>query len=133
MIKNNLGFVGLTVMLVLAFVMPFFSWNWLAEVLVVILYFPLIVALGAGPESSPRLKSICGFSRDISYPLYMTHYFAIWMFGNYYTTYKPSTMQLTFIVIIGTMVLIGIAYLAMRFYDMPIRKYLTSKGEQKLR
>ena len=128
-IKNGLGFGGVAILLTLAFVMPFFSWNWLAEALVVIFYFPLIVALGAGAGLSPGLKGVCKFSGDISYPLYMTHYAAIWMFGNYYTTYKPSTTELTFVVITGTLVLIAIAYLAMRFYDIPVRKYLTSKRE----
>ena len=40
-IKNGLGFLGLTVLLLAAFMMPFVSWNWLAEALVVLLYFPL--------------------------------------------------------------------------------------------
>ena len=132
-IKNNLGFLGLTFLLTLAFIMPFVSWNWLAEALVVLFYFPLIVALGAGAKVSSGLKGLCKFSGDISYPLYMTHYAAIWMFGNYYTTYNPTGTQLILIVITGTIVLVAVAYLAMRFYDIPLRKYLTAKRQQGLK
>lgn len=132
-IKNDFGFAGLTVLLMLAFVMPFTNWNWMAEALVVIFYFPLVVALGAGAGLSPYLKGICKFSGDISYPLYMTHYAAIWIFGNYYTTYKPLGIELILIIIVGTIVLVLLAYLVMRFYDMPIRKYLNNKRTQKLR
>ena len=131
-IKNNLGFFGLTVLLLLAFMMPFVSWNWLAEALVVLFYFPLIVALGAGARLSPHLKRLCKFSGDISYPLYMTHYAAIWMFGNYYTTYNPSATELTLVVVTGTLVLIAVAYLAMRFYDIPVRNFLTAQRKQRL-
>ncbi len=132
-IKNGLGFVALTVLLTLAFVMPFVSWNWLAEALVVLFYFPLIVALGAGFQLSSSVKGICKFSGNISYPLYMTHYAAIWIFGNYYTTYNPSSTQLILVVITGTLVLIAVAYLAMKFYDIPVRKYFTAIREQRLR
>lgn len=127
LIKNRLGFIGLSVLLLLAFLMPYFSWNWLAELLVVLLYFPLIVALGAGAVLAPGMKKVCVFSGKISYPLYMTHYAAIWMFYNYYNSHKPGTTQLAFIVITGTMLLIGVAYLAMVMYDIPVRKYLTAR------
>ena len=127
-IKSRLGFPGLCVLLALAFIMPFNEgWNGFTEPFVVIFYFPLLIALGAGATLSPGFKSICIFSGKISYPLYMTHYAVIWMFLNYYNTYKPGTTQLTFIIITGTLLLIGIAYLVMRLYDIPVRKYLSAK------
>ncbi|RZJ80207.1 MAG: acyltransferase [Flavobacterium sp.] len=126
-IKNNLGFIGLAILLCLAFVMPYSKWNWLSEPFVVLLYFPLIVALGAGTTLTPSLKNICSFSGKISYPLYMTHYAALWMFGNYYTANKPVGVQLVFIIVTAIFLLIGFAYLVMVFYDIPVRRYLSSK------
>lgn len=123
-IKNSLGFPILAILLSFAFLMPWFSWNWLAEALVVIFYFPLIVALGAGSTLSSNWKKICRFSGNISYPLYMTHYAAIWIFGSYYTATKPSTQELTLVVIGGTIFLIAFAYMVQVFYDVPVRKYL---------
>lgn len=130
-IKNKLGVISLTIFLLMAFVMPSSEWNWLSEPLVVLFYFPLLIALGAGAELTPNLKKICVFSGKISYPLYMTHYAALWMFGNYYTSHKPDTLQLTIITISGTILLVAFAYLVMVFYDIPLRKYLSEKWNGK--
>lgn len=126
-IKNKLGFAGLSALLLIAFLLPFNSWSWLTELLVVLCYFPLLVALGAGAMLSKGLKKSCVFSGKISYPLYMTHYAALWIFGNYYASHKPDTSQLTWIITLGTLFLLGIAYLAMTFYDTPLRNYLNRK------
>ncbi len=131
-IKNKLGFVGLSVLLFLAFIMPFSKWNWISEPLVVLFYFPLLVALGAGAALTPTFKKLCVFSGQISYPLYMTHYAVLWMFGNYYISHKPGTGQLTFIIITGIILLVGAAYLVMVIYDMPVRKYLNGRHKKRL-
>jgi peptidoglycan/LPS O-acetylase OafA/YrhL len=132
-IKNKLGFTGLSVLLVLAFLMPFSNkWNWLSEPLVVILYFPLLVALGAGAGATlaPVLKKICILSGKLSYPLYMTHYAVMWMFGNYLATHKPGAGQLTFVIIAGLITLSAFTYLVMVFYDTPVRNYLRRKRQK---
>jgi len=126
-IKTRLGFIGLAVLLVLAFIMPFSKWNWLTEPIAVIFYFPLIVALGAGATLTQGLKKLCVFFGKISYPLYMTHYAAIWIFAKYYSSYKPGTTELFFVITIGVILLVGVAYLAMVIYDTPIRSYLSRK------
>jgi len=131
-IKNKLGFGALTILLLLAFLMPFSEWNWISEPLVVLLYFPLLISLGAGAVLKPGLKKVCTFSGKISYPLYMTHYAVLWMFGNYLTNYKPDMTQLTFIVITSVILLFGFAYLVMVFYDIPLRNYLHTKRKGKL-
>ena len=130
-IKTRMGFTGLSILLALTFLVPFSSWNWLTEPIIVLFYFPLIVALGAGATLTQRFKKICVFSGKISYPLYMTHYAAIWMFSNYYNNNKPGTAQLTFIIITGTLLLIGLAYLVMVVYDIPLRRYLTKRRSLK--
>lgn len=126
-IKNKIGFLGLSCLLVLAFLMPQVEWNWLTELLVILIYFPLIVALGAGATLSQKFEKACVFSGNISYPLYMTHYPAMWIFGNYVTTAKPGTSEITLIIIVGTILLVGFAYLVMVVYDIPVRRYLSSK------
>jgi peptidoglycan/LPS O-acetylase OafA/YrhL len=128
-IKNRLGFTGLVILLFLAFVMPWSKWNWLTETLVVIFYFPMLVSLGAGSNLSPQWKKVCRFSGNISYPLYMTHYAAIWVFGNYYTNEKPPAGDLPYIIIPGMIFLVIIAYFAMVFYDIPIRRFLARRQQ----
>ena len=131
-VKNRLGFISLAILLSLVFIMPHFKWNWLAELLVVLFYFPFLVSLGAGSKLSMGSKSLCLFSGKISYPLYMTHYAAIWVFGNYYTSNKPTTGELSIVIATGTILLVGFAYLVMVLYDIPIRRYLTAKRQQKM-
>lgn len=126
-IKTNLGFISLSVLLLLAFVMPSFKWNWLTESMVVLFYFPFLVALGAGASLTPAFEKICVFMGKISYPLYMVHYAAINWFGHYYLSHQVGTAQLIFIVIIGTFLLLGFAWLVMKIYDIPVRKYLTER------
>jgi peptidoglycan/LPS O-acetylase OafA/YrhL len=129
-IKNKLGFPGLAILLALALVMPFFKINWLVESFVVLFYFPLLVALGAGASLAPGLKKFCTFSGQISYPLYMTHYAGIWVFGNYIMGHKPASGELFLLISCGTIFLICFAWLVMKCYDIPVRKYLTNKRRQ---
>lgn len=126
-LKNKLGFIMLAGLLSFAFFMPFFEMNWAIETLIVLFYFPLLVSLGAGSSLSSRLQKFCKLSGRISYPLYMTHYAAIWIFGNYFINYKPGETQLFLIISIGTSCLVTFAYLVMVGYDIPLRRYLKSK------
>ena len=130
-VKNKLGFIGLSILLALAFLMPFSNnWNWLSEPLVVILYFPLLVALGAGAAVTPGLRKVCVLFGKLSYPLYMTHYAVMWMFANYCAISKPKTGPLTLIIIAGLIVLSTFAYLVMVLYDQPVRNYLNRKRQK---
>lgn len=126
-IKNRLSFISLSILLCVAFVMPLFKVNWLVEAVIVLFYFPLLVALGAGASLSPLMKKLCNFSGKISYPLYMTHYWAMWIFGGYLNNKKPDINEIIWVIIIGTILLIGFAWLIMVLIDEPIRKWLTNK------
>ena len=129
-IRSNIGFGFLSLLLVLAFVMPYGRWNWITEPFVIIFYFPLLIMLGAGVRLKESTKRICRFSGNISYPLYMTHYAAIWMFGHYVTGHKLSAGQQALVITGGVLVLLGIAYGVMQWYDVPLRKYLTASRKR---
>ncbi|WP_291914471.1 acyltransferase [Chitinophaga sp. CB10] len=126
-IPNRLGFPGLTLLLLAALMMPYFPQNWLVELGIVLVYFPLLIALGAGAALTPALKPVCKFSGQLSYPLYMTHYGAIWIFANYFNNYKPGKTELSMVIVSGVLILIAVAYMAMRWYDVPVRRYLSKK------
>ncbi|UYQ95454.1 acyltransferase [Chitinophaga horti] len=128
-IRNRLGFLGVTALLLVGLLMPYFQYNWLIELIVVLVYFPFLVALGAGARLHESVRSICVFSGKISYPLYMTHYAVIWSFANYYATYKPDAGQLAVIIAIAVPILLGVAWLAMILYDEPVRRWLRKKEQ----
>ncbi|MBW8687143.1 acyltransferase [Chitinophaga sp. B61] len=126
-ITNKLGFAGTTLLLLCALLMPWTNMAWLTELIIVIAWFPFLIALGAGTPAGSGIQSICSFAGKISYPLYMTHYAVMWAFGGYYAKYQPGTGQVTLIIIGGVILLIGLAYLAMAAYDTPVRRYLTAR------
>ena len=129
-IRSNIGFVLLSLLLVLAFVMPFGTWNWITEPLVIILYFPLLIMLGAGAWLKESAKGLCRLSGNISYPLYMTHYMVLWIFGHYVADHKLSAGPLALVIAGGMLSVLGIAYGAMRWVDTPLRKYLTARRNE---
>jgi len=127
-LKNKLGLLGMSTLLLLAFFMPYNEqWNWLVDPLLVVLYFPLIITLGAGTVLARKHYKINKFSGDISYPLYMTHYPFMWIFANYVVATEPSIMELSWVISISLILLIGLAYLVTKFLDFPIRRYFTEK------
>lgn len=127
-INNKLGFVSITLLLVLSFVFPYNdAYNWVVEPVIVLLYFPLLVSLGAGTILSDRFKKVCKLSGDISYPLYMTHYPFVWIFLTYVAVIKPTMSVLWIVIPVSVVLLIVFAYLVMVFVDEPLRKYLKEK------
>lgn len=127
-IKSRLGFFWLSLLLMIAFLVPFSSKiNFIIDPVIVLLYFPFLVALGAGASLNPFSHKICTFSGDISYPLYMVHYPFLWMFLSYLEQKKPSINEMIIITCVGTVLLIAFAYLIMIKIDIPVRAYLKSK------
>jgi peptidoglycan/LPS O-acetylase OafA/YrhL len=124
-LQNRLGFPLLAVLLTLAFLIPFSKWNLLSESLIVLFYFPFIVALGAGSLPETWIRKFCILSGKVSYPLYMTHYWLIWIFGDYYTSHQPTGSRL-FLFVAGVIsVQLILAYLVMVLYDSPVRRALS--------
>lgn len=102
--------------------------NGIYDTLCCILFFPILVYLGASGKSTDKYTTrICKFLGDISYPLYMVHYPFIYV---YYAWVKNN--NLTFqeslpgaaALVIGSIVL---AYICLKFYDIPVRKYLSNR------
>ncbi|PTN10581.1 acyltransferase [Mangrovibacterium marinum] len=124
-IKNKLGFAVLALLLAAAFVSSGLGNSAVVEPLIVLFYFPLLVSLGAGSVLSGSLRKVCVFMGDISYPLYMTHYAGIWLFGHYLVSQEPSPEALPWIVALGTVAMVLFAWLVMTFYDKPVRQFLS--------
>jgi peptidoglycan/LPS O-acetylase OafA/YrhL len=126
-LRTRLGFGSLAVLLLLALMMPYAKGGWVREALVITLYFPLLIVLGAGAQLTPRMEKLCTLAGDLSYPLYMTHYSVIWIFGSYYGRYKPDSAHLAIVVVAGVLTMLGVAYAVMRLYDTPVRSYLRAR------
>ena len=93
-----------------------------------ILIFPMLVYLGASGKTTDKHSArICKFLGDISYPLYMVHYPLIYLYFGWvkkenltFAEVWPEALAL----VIGSIVL---AYISLKLYDEPVRRYLTKR------
>lgn len=101
--------------------------NGLYDTLCCVLVFPLLVVLGASGKGDIFTNKLSKFLGDISYPLYMVHYPFIYL---YYAWVKNENLSFeeslpgAAAVVIGSIVL---AYICLKLYDIPVRKYLTQR------
>ena len=129
-LPSRMGFLSLSVLLLAAFLIPFVdATNPWADAAATILYFPLLVALGAGAQLAPGVRGLCRFSGEISYPLYIVHYPFIWLFMSYLEAKKPGMKEMTGIMLTSIPLLISLAYVVLRFVDEPLRKRLKKRME----
>ena len=104
-------------------------WNGLFEAICILFIFPVLVWIGAsGKTTNKHSTQICKFSGDISFPLYAVHYpvmylFYAWLIDNKYYTFG-EVWPVALIVYIGSILL---AYLCLKCYDEPVRKWLSRK------
>jgi peptidoglycan/LPS O-acetylase OafA/YrhL len=132
-IKSRFGFISLSLLLMFAFLFPFSDKrNWFTDPAFAIIYFPLIIALGAGAEISTGLRKLCRFSGDISYPLYMVHYPFLWVLYSYMQKEKTTMDQMKIIIPVGMVLLICFAWIIMKFADEPIRKYFSERLKRRM-
>lgn len=132
-IKNVRGaFWICTIILLVLFHVPFIdggtpmSLNGIFEAVCIICIFPIIVWLGAsGTTTDNTSRRICRFLGDISFPLYIVHYPLMYAFYMWLIKTELYTFSETWPIAISTMACsICIAWLSLRFYDEPIRKWL---------
>lgn len=108
--------------------------NGLYESFVILLMFPLIVAIGAGSQVVGRKSSaICKFLGELSYPLYLTHFSLVYVQQSWVATHQDSTFaQHTFVFVAVLVLSILQAYACLKLYDLPVREWLKKKWLQKV-
>lgn len=124
-----------SLLLIILFAIPYvnglepISFNGLYEALCLIIAFPLIVWTGAsGSTTDTHSTRICQFLGDISYPVYIIHYPFMYLFYAWLIEHKLYTLGETWMVATGIFVgCIGFAYLALKLYDEPLRRYLARR------
>lgn len=102
--------------------------NGIYDSLCTIVFFPMLVYLGASGKTTDKVSSkICKFLGDISYPVYIVHYpfmylFYSWLWKNELTF--AETWPVAVGLIVGNILL---AYAALKLYDEPVRRWLSRK------
>ncbi|MBP7642904.1 MAG: acyltransferase [Saprospiraceae bacterium] len=102
--------------------------NGIYESIIIIVVFPAIVYMGAsGTLEGKTAKGLGKFLGDISYPIYITHYPIIYTYTAWVKDNKVSLSEAWpygLLVIISS---ISLAYICLKFYDIPVRKWLTDR------
>jgi peptidoglycan/LPS O-acetylase OafA/YrhL len=99
--------------------------NGIYESAVILVIFPLIVAIGAGGKVKGKTVSrLCKLLGDISYPVYLMNYpicyaHTAWIANTGHTVAEAGWVP--YAVFAATLL---ISYLAMKYYDIPVRKWL---------
>lgn len=134
-IKIRGAFWICSVILVVLFHVPFIEGNeyiclnGLYEAFCIVCVFPLLIWMAASGVTTDKFSTgICKFLGDISYPVYIVHYplmylFYAWLIDNKYYT-LGETWPIAIAVCVASVVL---AYACLKFYDEPVRKWLTKR------
>jgi len=102
--------------------------NGLYESFSIVILFPLIVYIGASGEIKNEVSlKICKFFGNISYPIYIIHFpliyiYSAWVVDNDISLHNGWPMGLLVLVVTVLM-----ALACLKFYDIPVRKWLTTR------
>ena len=128
---KRMSWLGLTVILLLAFAVPRVPdtvphGNGLYEAAIVILLFPLLILAGAHSNIGTIEMAVCKFAGHISYPLYILHFPFLFIYMNF-VTFRHPPPQVAYLVATAAFVIVMLfAWLALKFYDQPIRAALNA-------
>ncbi|MBW8744575.1 MAG: acyltransferase [Sphingomonas sp.] len=106
--------------------------NGLFEAGCVIIIFPAIVAGGTSVgEIKGWQGKLCRLVGELSYPLYMIHYPFIYLFAHWKWSMHPDPVRLSLVVAALCAGVAGLAYVLTRYYDRPVRAWLTRLGQER--
>lgn len=105
------------------------SLNGLFEAICILFIFPVLLWIGASGKTTDNFSSrVCKFLGDISYPLYAVHYPIMYLFYAWLINHKiyifSEAWPTALAVYLGNILL---AYLCLKIYDEPVRKWLAKK------
>ncbi|MDR0386000.1 MAG: acyltransferase [Prevotellaceae bacterium] len=99
--------------------------NGIYEAVIILVIFPLIVAVGAGGTVKSKFVSkLCKLLGDISYPVYLVNYPLCYVHTAWASDKKYTLAEAGWIPVFVFTATLLISYAAMKFYDIPIRKWL---------
>lgn len=123
------SYAWLSLLLVVLFAAPALGrFDAVYEALCVIVAFPLVICLGAGVGRLNGLAgSLCRLSGRLSYPIYIIHYPVVYVFAHWVWKTQPDTASVWLVAVLLYVGVIFAGWLLLKYYDEPLREYLTRK------
>jgi peptidoglycan/LPS O-acetylase OafA/YrhL len=118
------NFIVLSIILLAVFTFPEEISGWLFPPAFMVMVAIIVFGVGARPN---RLDKYCALLGQISYPLYALHWPSFHFFGALAGSLGLTAHHYGLIVMVHGFGVLIVAYLAMRFYETPVRLYLTRK------
>lgn len=109
-------------------------YNALYDLFCTFFIFPAVVYLGACGNTTDRFStSTCNFLGQLSYPIYIIHYPVMYLFYAWVWNNSLAFDQVWPVCVCLFFGIVFMAWCAMRFYDTPVRNYLTARFVNKKR
>lgn len=109
-------------------------YNALYDLFCTFLIFPAVVYLGACGNTTDRFStSTCNFLGQLSYPIYIIHYPVMYLFYAWVWNNSLAFDQVWPVCVCLFFGIVFMAWCAMKFYDTPVRNYLTTRFVNKKR
>jgi len=94
------------------------------EAACVVVLFPLIIVAGSHAAAGARARNLCTGLGRLSYPLYITHFPFLYVYGNLVVIQKAPSRVTTPLAVALVPFLLFVAWAAARWWDEPIRARL---------
>ena len=96
------------------------------DLLCTFVIFPAVVYLAASGTTTDRTSTrVCEFMGAVSYPLYISHYPIMYMFYAWVWAHGYTFADVWPVCVILLPVIVALAWMWLRVYDEPVRKWLT--------
>ncbi|RYY04252.1 MAG: acyltransferase [Gammaproteobacteria bacterium] len=130
----NHGFIWCSLLLITVLSIPRLGnettlWmNGIYDSAVIIVIFPIIVFIGASGKISGGIpQKICTFLGEISYPIYIIHYPLVYTYMAWVQNTKPTFAHAFPFAILTIAAALSLAYISLKIYDIPVRRWLTNR------
>lgn len=106
-----------------------FCWNGLYELFLITIIFPLLVWVGAHARPArPFTLQLSAWLGNLSYPLYATHFPIIYLFIAWLKQRGTTALSQVWPQALGVVLFcVVLAWLSLRLYDIPLRRWLTRR------
>lgn len=127
--RLHLGWIAASLVLIAVFAMPLMPKEWphangIYEAGMVIVVFPLLILCGAHSQIGKLEMAVCKFAGRISYPVYILHYPFLLIYMNFVTFTKPDLRTAHMAGAASFVIVMVFAWLAVKFFDEPVRNWL---------